>query len=95
MTQEQLGTRAGLVGKYVSEIERGTRDMPFSTLCALVEHGLGLRLEVVFAARGGSRPHLLVPEIDELARAVATLPADARRRALPILRSIVELLEDR
>ena len=44
LTQTQLGERAGLVGKYVSEIERGTRDVPLSTLQALVERGLGFRL---------------------------------------------------
>lgn len=51
LTQRELGKRAGIVDKYVSEIERGTRDVPVSTLYAIVEQGLDHRLDVVFRPR--------------------------------------------
>lgn len=35
LTQEEVGLRAGFSSKYVSEIERGHRDPPLSTLNAL------------------------------------------------------------
>src|SRR5580704_15434933 len=54
LTQAELGRRAGIVGKYVSEIERGTRDIPFSTLRAIAEDGLGLVLDVRFRATAGA-----------------------------------------
>jgi transcriptional regulator with XRE-family HTH domain len=97
LTQEALGNKAGIVGKYVSEIERGTRDMPISTLFALVEHGLGLKLDIAFNTRNGSRPDVRLPPIpaavEEVARLVAALPAEHRARVLEIVRTIVELVE--
>jgi transcriptional regulator with XRE-family HTH domain len=51
LTQRELGERAGIVGKYVSEIERGTRDLPVSTLFAIAEGGLQRRLEISFRDR--------------------------------------------
>src|SRR5690349_10470846 len=77
LTQEGLGKKADIVGKYVSEIERGTRDIPISTLQAIVEHGLGLRLDVTFAQRNGSRPDLrmppLPPDVEDAARLIAEI----------------------
>jgi transcriptional regulator with XRE-family HTH domain len=96
LTQDELGKRAGIVGKYVSEIERGTRDLPLSTLQAVVESGLGLRLELEFRPKNGSRPHIrlpaLPPTVDELARAIAALPADDRNRVVAIVHKIVGLV---
>ena len=101
LTQQQLGKRAGIVGKYVSEIERGTRDIPFSTLHAIVEDGLGLRLDVRFAAESGGRgakpaaplPRSPLPRsIEMLARAIAELPADRRSAVLTLVRTVVRML---
>lgn len=97
LTQDQLGKRAGIVGKYVSEIERGTRDIPFSTLHAIVEDGLALRLDVRFgtAAEGGGRgAKLAAPlprSVELLARAIMELPAERRAAVLAIVRTIVRL----
>jgi transcriptional regulator with XRE-family HTH domain len=41
LSQEALGTRAGLDGKHVSEIERANRDVRFTTLLQLAS-GLDL-----------------------------------------------------
>ncbi|HEY4059598.1 MAG TPA: helix-turn-helix transcriptional regulator [Kofleriaceae bacterium] len=95
LTQAQLGKRAGIVGKYVSEIERGNRDVPFSTLRAIVEDGLGLTLDVRFESHGngngkknGNGKHpTLPPEL----RQVAELPADRRRAALAVIRALLAI----
>ena len=100
LTQDALGKRAGIVGKYVSEIERGTRDVPISTLMALVEHGLGLRLELIFMPRapggngtgGGTTPDRSSAAIDEVARELAALSADERTRVISIIRGILALV---
>jgi transcriptional regulator with XRE-family HTH domain len=55
LTQRELGERAGIVGKYVSEIERGTRDIPFTRLAAIVEGGLQRQLVLSFQREGTTR----------------------------------------
>lgn len=51
-TQQQVASRVGLTSKYISEIERGLRDLPLSTLQRVVEDGLdGALVEVLPAAR--------------------------------------------
>jgi transcriptional regulator with XRE-family HTH domain len=91
LTQAELGKLAGIVGKYVSEIERGTRDLPLSTLVAVVERGLGMDVDIVFQPRGtGSR--VSVPSaIDEVAELIAELPGEQQARILAIVHSILEL----
>ena len=93
LTQGQLGKRAGIVGKYVSEIERGTRDVPFSTLQAIVEDGLGAHLEIRFGATTGKPVQTPLPTaIEHVARAIAALPADKRSTVLTIVRTILRLV---
>jgi len=93
LTQAEVGVKAGITGKYVSELERGTRDLPFSTLHALVERGLGLSLEVR-ATDGGRRTVVeLPPKIAELARAVAELGDEQRASVLAILREALRLID--
>lgn len=98
LTQEQLGKRAGIVGKYVSEIERGTRDIPFSTLHAIVEDGLALRLDVRFgtAAEGGGRGAKaaapLPRSVEVLARAIAELPAERRATVVALVRAVLRVV---
>jgi transcriptional regulator with XRE-family HTH domain len=94
LTQHALATRAGLSDKYVSEIERGTRDIPFSTLHAIVESGLGLTLEVGFPTKGRSPTRPPMPKaVDELARLIAELPAETRGEVIAIVRDIIKLAE--
>jgi transcriptional regulator with XRE-family HTH domain len=97
LTQNEVGKRAGIVGKYVSEIERGTRDVPLSTLRAVVERGLGLRLELELCPKHGSRPRVrlppLPPGVEEVARAVADLSSEDRSRVLAIVKTLVGLVK--
>jgi transcriptional regulator with XRE-family HTH domain len=95
LTQSQLGKRAGIVGKYVSEIERGTRDVPFSTLHAIVEDGLGRHLDVRFGETRSARPappaRGLPRSVELVARAIAELPPERRSAVLMIVRSVLRL----
>lgn len=85
--------KAGITGKYVSELERGTRDLPFSTLHALVERGLGLTLEVR-AIDGARRTAVeLPPKVAELARAIAELRDEQRASVLAIVREALRLID--
>lgn len=89
LTQAQVAKRAGIGAKYLSEIERGTRDLPMSTLRALVEDGLGLRLDVRFL---DSQPETRLPRtIENAARAIGKLPDDQRELVLMVVRSVLRL----
>jgi transcriptional regulator with XRE-family HTH domain len=94
LTQRALGERAGIVGKYVSEIERGTRDVPLSTLLAIVERGLQLQLEVVFRAPGATGRELDVVRtaLEDLMQSIVDLPTQQQQRVIALLRGIVELV---
>jgi len=93
LTQAELGHRAGIVGKYVSEIERGTRDVPFSTLLAIAENGLGLALDIRFGPRSAERDRTeqLPKPVEDVARAIAELPIAQRARVLSILKILLKL----
>lgn len=95
LTQDQLGKRAGIVGKYVSEIERGTRDVPFSTLHAIVEDGLGHRLDVRFSTPGDGRSAKLAPplprSVEVVARTIAAMPAERRAAVLVLVRVLLRV----
>ena len=53
-TQQELASRVGLTSKYISESERGLRDLPLSTLRRIVEDGLETPIVEVFPpVRGG------------------------------------------
>lgn len=88
LTQSELGERAGIVDRYVSEIERGTRDVPFSTLYAIVERGLELQLDVVFRPRDQQR---LETRLDEMWSRIGALSGEAQAKLADIIRSILEL----
>jgi putative transcriptional regulator len=91
-TQAQVAERAGISAKYLSEIERGTRDLPTSTLHAIVERGLGLKLDIAFATTGPRASLRPLPRlVDELARTIANLSDEARADVLAIARASVRL----
>ncbi|CAN5269038.1 hypothetical protein BH11MYX1_BH11MYX1_03490 [soil metagenome] len=94
-TQSELGNRAGIVGKYVSEIERGTRDIPFSTLHAIVEDGLAQHLDVRFGhspTAPGRRAKVALPRpVEEVARQIAELSPDLRTMVLGIVRQLLRV----
>lgn len=90
LTQAALGKRAGIVAKYVSEIERGNRDVPFSTLQAIVERGLGLVLEMRMLP-AGSRLAPAAPAFAPELFAVARLTPAKRRAVVAIVRGALAL----
>lgn len=97
LTQERVGDRAGLSGKYVSEIERGTRDVPLSTLLAVVENGLEMELDVRFSSKAPQRAKLrpaLPRPVNELARALADLPPKRRGAALAAVRAVLAIARE-
>ncbi len=97
--------RAGFSGKYISEIERGLRDLPLSSLAAVTVRGLGADLAQVFGSpvpepgyRAGEEsvapPYGMPPlpgDIDRLARRVTELPLPRRRQVLAVLRLALAL----
>lgn len=92
ITQRVLGERAGIVGKYVSEIERGTRDVPLSTLLAIVEHGLGRRLAIRFENADEASQGVLLPAgVEQVAIAISALPDATRAKVLHVVQAILEL----
>ncbi|HEX4453885.1 MAG TPA: helix-turn-helix transcriptional regulator [Kofleriaceae bacterium] len=93
LTQAELGRRAGIVGKYVSEIERGTRDVPFSTLRAIAEDGLGLVLDVNFRPSVGrvAAQDEIPAAVAGLARDISALAPDQRVRVIAIVKILLRL----
>jgi transcriptional regulator with XRE-family HTH domain len=91
ITQDELGTRAGIGGKYVSEIERGTRDLPLSTLRDVVERGLGLKLDIAFRAKADRRAAVMPGFVEDLARRIAALPHERRAKVVAVIETLLEL----
>ncbi|HYG66325.1 MAG TPA: helix-turn-helix domain-containing protein, partial [Anaeromyxobacteraceae bacterium] len=95
LTQEEVAARAGFTAKYLSEIERGLRDLPLTSLRAIVEDGLGAGLQEMVAlgdGRAARDPVRSLPRpVLALCRAVVELPARERRMILGILRAAVSL----
>ena len=46
LTQEELAEKAGTTKSYISKIENNVKEVRFSTLQKIVEHGLGGHLEL-------------------------------------------------
>ena len=91
LTQDQVGERAGFGGKYVGEIEKGVRDVPLRTLRAIAEHGLGVRIESVFAGAvrrvpANSAEH--TRDVELTAAMVALMPYRLRRPLLALVKAI-------
>ncbi|MBM4360491.1 MAG: helix-turn-helix transcriptional regulator [Deltaproteobacteria bacterium] len=91
LTQEQVAERAGFTGKDVSEIERGLRDVPLSTLERVATRALETKVESLFGARASEvwENPALPRSVEVLARRLAALPDLKRRAVLRILREIL------
>jgi len=82
LSQEAVGEKAGFSGKYIGEIEKGVRDVPLSTLRAVIESGLDLRVDALFL----DRPHRRIPvdrmplarDVELTASMLAILPMKMR-----------------
>jgi len=91
LSQEEVGERAGFGGKYIGEIEKGIRDLPVSTLRAVAESGLGIRLESLFAGRirriaADGQAH--AQDVEITAAILAELPMKIRRPVLALLAAL-------
>ena len=97
-TQEQIAERAGYTGKYVSEIERGLRDPPLTTLERLAVRGFGCQLHELVATapakpnpvedyRRGGVPRDLRAIVNDL----AGLPPHVQRRVIALVRGLIAL----
>lgn len=102
LTQEQVGERAGYTAKYISEIERGHRDPPLTTLARISEKGLGCPLARVIEAgtaprsrptEGGPEPPAPLPRaVREVAEQIARIASHQQRsRILRLVRELVAL----
>lgn len=98
LSQEEVGERSGFTGKYISEIERGRRDPPFTTLTAIATKGIGVGLATVF--RDGAGPSVahetaapygtrLPVAIRRLARELMAISPRERRRIVTAIRTLV------
>jgi transcriptional regulator with XRE-family HTH domain len=98
LTQEQVATRAGFTAKYLSECERGLRDLPFTSLRAIVEDGLSASLPRAVPDGADARrepPNGFPRALGALCREVAGLPPRERRAVTAIARAATSLARRR
>ncbi|MCA9595432.1 MAG: helix-turn-helix domain-containing protein [Myxococcales bacterium] len=97
LTQEELGVRAGYTAKYVSEIERGLRDPPLSTLDRLASNGLACQVQDLLgpgvrANPARARPPVAWPRaVRKIADELAALPPSTRTRVVAVIRAVMAL----
>ena len=91
MTQEEVAARAGFCGKYISECERGLRDLPATSLRAIVEDGLGCNMGHAFPGGDGGARTGLPPDALGIAREIAGLPQRHRRLIAAVVRAALSL----
>ena len=89
LSQEEVGERAGF-GKYIDEIEKGLRDVPNSTLRAVVENGLGLRIDAAFAGKPMRLAAVAIHsrDVELTAEASSRMPLRLRRPLLALVKVI-------
>ncbi len=94
LTQEEVAERAGFTGKYVSEIERGLRDVPLSTLERVATRALETRVDALFGARPSETwEHPALPRsVEVVAQRIAVLPSLKRRAVLRIVRELLSVV---
>jgi transcriptional regulator with XRE-family HTH domain len=96
LTQEQVASRAGFTAKYLSECERGLRDLPLTTLRAIVEDGLGAPLgEALPNGRAPAERAAFPRAVLALCRDLSALPHADRRAVVAIARAATSLARRR
>lgn len=91
LSQEAVAEKAGFSGKYLGEIEKGVRDVPLSTLRAVAESGLGVRIETLFERsipRAGQETAPHARDVELTATLLATLPMKIRRPLLTLVEAV-------
>ena len=97
LTQEEVAARAGFTAKYLSECERGLRDLPLTTLRAIVEDGLSSSLarSLPNGVEARRPPRGFPRALVVLCRDVAALGAGERRAVVAIARAATTLARRR
>jgi transcriptional regulator with XRE-family HTH domain len=90
LSQEQLGAAAGLTAKYISLVENGHVNASVGVLHAIAEKALKMPLATVFAFDTSATEAMA--EIREVEALLAGQARRVRRRALHVLRALVEPL---
>ena len=85
LTQEALAHRARTTAKYISQIEHGHVSPTIGALRRIVEQGLRVTLSDFFA-----EPGIANDEIAQIRALLAGQTAAVRRRALRLIRVLVE-----
>lgn len=98
LTQDDVATRAGFSSKYISEIERGCRDMPLSTLCRIVEDGLEWRIdEALFGLTSkdtiNTHEDTVSPMVQKLAMDIAALPEGQQYQLVEVMSGVLKMLD--
>jgi transcriptional regulator with XRE-family HTH domain len=79
VSQERLGARSGLSGKFIGEVERGEKSISIDSLYRL-SVTLGVSLSYLTDVR-----RLTTREAEMVMAMLITLPGPARRRAYAVL----------
>ena len=83
LTQEVVAARSWTTTKYLSQIENGHASPTIGVLRRIVEQGLGASLATLYAEAADA-------ELATLQAVLGTLSAAERRRALRVIRAMVE-----
>lgn len=86
MTQEDLGHKAKLSAKFISQVETGQAN-PSIGVVARLSAALDLPLSAFFAREA---PSILVDDLAAVTALVSSQPPTARKRALRVLRALFD-----
>lgn len=87
ITQDELGRRAKLTPKFISQVENGRANPSIGVVAQLAVDGLGVPLSAFFS---DSPPDEAVEEIAAVSALVGAQSPAARRRALRVLRALFD-----
>jgi transcriptional regulator with XRE-family HTH domain len=86
MTQEELGQRAQLSSKFISQVENGQAN-PSIGVVARLSTALGMPLSAFFAREAANA---VVDDLAAMNALLSSQPPAVRKRALRILRALVD-----
>lgn len=86
MTQDELGQKAKLSAKFISQVETGQAN-PSIGVVARLSAGLGMALPAFFSREASSE---LVDDVDAITTLVSAQGPAARKRALRVLQALFE-----
>jgi transcriptional regulator with XRE-family HTH domain len=89
LSQEELGQRAGLSGKFIGEVERGLKSISVDSLYH-VAVALGVPLELLTRVEAGRNGRVPLPEAEAILAMVLTRPPTELRRARQVLETMLK-----